>query len=74
MIEITIFPMRNMPDGSVALCEPPADPDCYDVLVQNDDGDVLAETDDVATFEEAVAAAEKYLLKFPGADINYGEF
>lgn len=74
MTEITIFPMKDMPDGSAALCEPPDDPDFYDVLIQDDDGDVVADTEDLATYEEAVAAVEKYLLEFPDADINYGEF
>lgn len=72
MIEITIFPMTNTPDGSAELCEPPVEPDSYDVLVQDDDGEVLAETDDLPTYDEAVAVAEKYLLEFPGADVNYG--
>ncbi len=72
--EIIIFPMKNLPDGSAALCEPPDDPDSYDVLVQDEDGDVIVETDDLATFDEAAAAAEKYLLEFPDADINFGEF
>lgn len=72
MIEITIFPMTNMPDGSAELCAYRAEPDSYDVLVQDDEGEVLAETDDLPTYDEAVAVAEKYLLEFPGADVNYG--
>jgi len=74
MIEITIFPMTNMLDGSAELCEPPNDPDFYDVLVQDADGDVLAETEDLPTFDQAVAAAEGYRLEYPGAEINFGEF
>jgi hypothetical protein len=74
MIEITIFPMTNMPDGGAELCEPRADPDSYDVLVQDDDGEVLAESDDLPTYDEAVAVVERYLLEFPGADVNYGDF
>jgi hypothetical protein len=74
MIEITIFPMTNKPDGSAELCEPRVDPDSYDILAQDDDGEVLAETDDLPTYEEAVAAVEKYLLEYPGADVNYGDF
>lgn len=72
MIEITIFPMKNTPDGSATLCEPPDDPDSYDVLVR-DDGDVVAETEDLATYGEAVEIAEKYLAKFPNAEIDYGD-
>ena len=74
MIEIIIFPMTNKPDGSAELCEPPVDPDPYDVLVQDDEGEVLAETDDLPTYDEAVAVVEKYLLEFPGSDVNYGDF
>ena len=74
MIEIIIFPMTNKPDGSAELCEPPVDPDPYDVLVQDDEGEVLAETDDLPTYDEAVAFVEKYLLEVPGSDVNYGDF
>lgn len=74
MTEITIFAMRNMVDGSATLCEPREDPDFYDVLVRDDDGDVIADTEDLVTYDEAVAAVEKYLLTFPVADINYGDF
>lgn len=74
MIEIIIFPMTNKADGSAELCEPPVDPDSYDVLVQDDEGEVLAETDDLPTYDEAVAVVEKYLLEFPSADVNYGDF
>lgn len=73
MIEITIFPMKNEPDGSATLCKPPDDPDCYDVLVRDEGGDVLAETEDLITYAEAVAVAEKYLVEFPGAEIDFGD-
>lgn len=72
MIEITIFPMKNDVDGSATLCEPPDDPEFYDVLVR-DDGDVVAETEDLMTYEEAIAVAEKYLVEFPGAEIDFGD-
>ncbi len=72
MIEITIFPMKNDGDGSATLCEPPDDPEFYDVLVR-DDGDVVAETEDLMTYEEAIAVAEKYLAEFPDAEIDFGD-
>lgn len=73
MIEITIFPMKNEPDGGASLCERPDEPDFFDVLVR-DDGDVLAEAEDLVTYDEALAVAEKYLVEFPGAEIDFGDF
>lgn len=74
MTEITIYPMKNTPDGRAEICEPPAEPDSYDVLVQDSHGDVVAETVDLATYVEALAAAKAFLIKFPDAEVNELEF
>ncbi len=73
MIEIAIFPMKNAADGGAVLCERPDEPDFYDVLVRDEDGDVIAETEDLETYAEAVEAAEGYVLRFPDAEIAYGD-
>ncbi|RFC64748.1 hypothetical protein [Mesorhizobium denitrificans] len=74
MIEIVIYPMKNTPDGGATLCEPPEDPDSYDVVVHSDDGTSLAETEDLPSYDEAIAAVDRFLLEFPRADVNYGDF
>ena len=73
MIEIAIFPMKNAPDGGAVLCERPDEPDSYDVLVRDEDGDVIAETEDLETYDETLEAVDGYLRRFPGAEINYGD-
>ena len=41
MIDISVFPMRKLPDGSAEIADFPFDPEFWDVLVRNEDGDVL---------------------------------
>lgn len=46
----------------------------YDIVVHNDDGTSLAETEDLPTYDEAIAAVDRFLLEFPRAEVNYGDF
>lgn len=71
MIDITIFPMRNLPDGSAGIAEYPFDPEFWDVLVRDENGDVLDEIEDLATADAAEAAVESFLLKYPEASVDY---
>lgn len=70
MIEITVFPMRNLPDGSATIAERPFEPDCWDVLVRDENGDVLDEADDLETFDAVDAVVAAFLLKYPDAEID----
>lgn len=71
MIEITVFPMRNLSDRTAVIAEYPFDPEFWDVLVRNEDGDVLDEIEDLPTPDEAEDAVEAFLLKFPEASVDY---
>lgn len=70
MIEITIFPMRNEPDGSATIAEPPIEPDCWDVLVRDETGDLLDEADDLDSCTVVEAVVTAFLLKYPDADVE----
>nr|WP_295468866.1 hypothetical protein [Mesorhizobium sp.] len=70
MIEITIFPMRSLPDGSATIAEHPFEPDCWDVPVRDENGDVLDEADDLETFDAVDAVVAAYLLRYPDADVD----
>ncbi|MCB1470419.1 MAG: hypothetical protein KDK08_25460 [Rhizobiaceae bacterium] len=71
MIEITIFPMRSLPDGSATIAERPIDPEFWDVLVQDDNGELLDEKEDLETYGAAEAAVGLFLLKYPDASVDY---
>lgn len=71
MVDITIFPMRNLPDGSAVIAEHPFNPEFWDVVAQDEDGDVLDEIEDLPTSEAAEAAVTSLLLKYPEARIDY---
>jgi hypothetical protein len=71
MVDITVFPMRNFPDGSAGIAEYPYDPEFWDILVRDENGDVLHEADDLPTSEAAEAAVESFLLKYPQASVDY---
>ncbi|WPE24300.1 hypothetical protein [Agrobacterium pusense] len=71
MTDITVFPMRNLPDGSAEIAEHPFFPEFWDVAVQAEDGDLLDEAVDLATTEEAEAAVDAFLLKYPEANVSY---
>lgn len=60
MIEITISRCAICRTGSATIAERPFGPDCWDVLVRDENGDVLDEADDLQTFaavEHVVAAS-----------------
>lgn len=71
MFTITVFPMRNLPDGSADIAERPFDPEFWDVAVQDEDGDLLDAMEDLETTDAAEAAVEAFLLRYPGAFVNY---
>ena len=62
MTDITVFPMRNLPDGSTEIAEHPFFPEFWDVAVQ---------AVDLATTEPAEAAVDAFLLKYPEANVSY---
>lgn len=70
MIEITIFPMRTLPDGSATIAERPIEPDSWDVLVRDENGDVLDEADDIKTYAAVETVLAAFLLKYPDADVE----
>jgi len=70
MIDVTIFPMRNFPDGSATIAERPFGPDCWDVLVRDENGDVLDEADDLQTFAAVEDVVPAFLLKYPDANVD----
>lgn len=71
MIDITIFPMRNLADGSAMIAEAPFDPEFWDVLVRDENGDVLDEAEDLPTPTETEAAVTSFLLKYREASVDY---
>lgn len=71
MVDITVFPMLNLPDGSAVIAEYPFDPEFWDVVARDDDGEVLDEIEDLPTSEAAEAAVTSLLLRYPEADVDY---
>jgi len=71
MIDISVFPMRKLPDGSAEIADFPFDPEFWDVLVRNEDGDVLDEVEDLPTSEAAEAVVTSFLAKYPDASVDY---
>lgn len=71
MTDITVFLMRNLPDGSAEIAQYPFFPEFWDVAVQDEDGELLDEAVDLATTDAAEAAVDAFLLKYPEADVNY---
>lgn len=68
--EITIFAMITLPNGDQTIAERGQGPEFYDVLVQDEDGDLIDEKEDLATYEEAQTAAAEFQAKYPGAEVN----
>lgn len=71
LTDITVFPMRNLPDGSAEIVEHPFFPEFWDAAVQAENGDLLDEAVDLATTEEAEAAVDAFPLKYPEANVSY---
>ncbi len=71
MADITVFPMRSLPDGSAEIAEHPFEPEFWDVIVQDEAGELLDEAEDLASTEAAEAAVETFLLKYPDANVDF---
>jgi hypothetical protein len=72
---IEIYPMMNHPNGDATMYEGrDTEPEFYDVVVRylddEDDSDPVEEFEDIKTYEEAIAIADRLQLKYPDAEIE----
>ena len=71
MIDISVFPMRSLPDGGAEIAEHPFEPEFWDVLVRDENGDVLDEVEDIETAAGAEDVVDTFLQKYPDASVDY---
>lgn len=70
-MEIKLFAMKNLPDGSSTICERDDAVDFYDVIVRDEEGEVVEEREDFLRYPDAEAALDELVLKYPDAGVSF---
>lgn len=70
-MEIKLFAMKNLPDGSSTICEPNEVASFYDVIVQDAQGEIVEEKEDMVNYADAEAALDEMVLKYPDAGVSF---
>ena len=70
-IEITVFTMKNKPDGGSTIAEKGEQVDFYDVCVRDEEGEYVDGKEDLTRTEEVDEAVNEFIKKYPNATLEY---